>query len=147
MILTKGSSEDIEAIQRIIEERIAWMDSNGLHSWHEVDYLSLYPYTYFQKKAEEGTLYVAIENCETVGAAVILGSDGRWHDDGRALYIHNLVSKLGTAGAGAFIIEETERMAAELGKECIRLHAAVQNALLLSYYRQNDFISKGTFAE
>lgn len=43
MILTKGSSEDIEAIQRIIEERIAWMDSNGLHSWNEVDYLSLYP--------------------------------------------------------------------------------------------------------
>ena len=143
MKLRKGTGKDAEALFSIIRERIEWMDRKKLNSWNNVDYLTLFPLSYFKEQADAGTLFVIDEDGSIIGGAVILESDDRWPEGGSALYVHNLVAREGTAG-GSFVLAEVEQMAKDKGKEYLRLDASSENPPLLSYYKGKGFVPHGS---
>ena len=139
------NADRTEAVEvfRMIEERITWMESCGKRSWNSSDYLSIFPISYFEMMADKGLLHVLVEGDDILAAAVILESDDRWPEGGSALYIHNLVARSDSRGAGRKLIEHTEELARKRGKAEIRLDAATDNASLLSYYHAQGFTDSG----
>ena len=146
MIFRRAEMHEADAVVSIIRERISWMDMMGFDSWNRCGYLSIFPSAYFCSMAAEGKLYV-LSDGEIEGAAVILEEDERWPEGGSALYIHNLVARPSSKGAGRTVIAETERMALRLGKQELRLDASLGNESLQNFYRSLGFTASGTCQE
>lgn len=143
MKLRKADRTEAAEVYRMIEERVEWMERSGKRSWNSSDYLSIFPLPYFERMADEGALHVLCEGSDILAAAVILESDERWPEGGSALYIHNLVSRIGSKGSGRRLIESAEALARKRCKSELRLDAATDNASLLSYYHAEGFIDSG----
>ena len=86
----------------LVLERMKWMDEKGIEQWNVMGYDEVYPLSYYEQKCREGRAF-ALENKDgaILCAAVLLENDSRWSDDVPALYVHNLVSKVGAGDAGA----------------------------------------------
>ena len=100
--LLKALPSDAGQMVRLIRERIEWMNREGISGWNKSDYLSVYPLSFFEEKAEKGELYLLKEGERVLGGAVILEEDPRWEKEETlpALYIHNLVSSADGKVAG-----------------------------------------------
>ena len=86
----------------LVLERMKWMDEKGIEQWNVMGYDEVYPLPYYEQKCSEGRAF-ALENKDgaILCAAVLLENDSRWSDDAPAIYVHNLLSKVGAGNAGA----------------------------------------------
>ncbi|MCC2779695.1 GNAT family N-acetyltransferase [Parabacteroides distasonis] len=146
-VFQKAQPDDVEEIFRIYVERVRWMDANGIRQWNVTGYLERYPIEYYMGQCNLGNLYI-LKNTEDemlAGAVVLYESDERWKDcgDSPAYYIHNLVTNPAVNGAGAFLIDATERLGKEQGKRFIRLDCAVDNPFLNGYYASKGYRDAG----
>lgn len=140
---------EVESVFRLYENRIHWMNQQGIRQWNMTGYLEAYPIDYYIKQQNLGNLYVLTESNGIVGAVVLLQEDSRWPDSEAlpALYIHNLVTDSGIKGAGKRILRESEKMAFSEGKRAIRLDCAVDNAFLNNYYEFLEYKIVGACQE
>ena len=161
---TAAQPAEAEEIFALIDARIRWMDEMGIEQWNKSDYWKCYPRSYYFDAIGERKLYVVKEadcdrscgeegreedgRCGRIAAAVVLrDADGRWPDDGRALYVHNLVTALDAGGAGAALLRFCERLAAERGKEFLRLDCAASNRRLNDYYEEQGYTLRGNVSD
>ena len=70
--------------------------------------------------------------------------DRRWSDDAPAIYVHNLVSKVGAGDAGAEFLRRAGEYALSINKEYLRLDSSENNEPLAKYYENLGFVSAGT---
>ncbi len=147
--LLKALPSDAGQMVRLMRERIEWMNREGISGWNKSDYLSVYPLSFFEEKAEKGELYLLKEGERVLGGAVILEEDPRWEKEETlpALYIHNLVSSADGKGAGKEILDQAQTLAEKMGKKALRLDCARSNEPLLHFYAAAGFIRKGECAD
>ena len=80
-IFRRARLPEAETVYHIIEQRIHWMDENGISGWNKTDYLHFYPLSYFQQQCAAGQLYVLVSDAGQVqGAVILLEEDIRWAD-------------------------------------------------------------------
>ncbi len=127
----------------LVKERIGWMDRVGIRQWNVGNYTQIFPESYYRDMARQAKLYLLRKGEKIVGAAVLLESDDRWDDNRSAYYIHNLVGSVQERGAGEEILRLVEKMAAQSGKEYVRLDCAADNRELNTYYEQKGYILSG----
>lgn len=75
---------------------------------------------------------------------MLLEHDSRWSDDAPALYVHNLVSKVGVGDAGAEFLRRAGEYALSINKEYLRLDSSEDNEPLARYYENLGFVPAGT---
>lgn len=148
-IFCPASASEVEQVFALYGKRIQWMDESGIEQWNVADYLSIYPCSYYAGQQSAGNLYVLRENGRVAGAAVLLQQDERWSgkEEIPAYYVHNLVTALDAKGAGKRILCETEKLALEQGKDCVRLDCDVTNEALNQYYESLGFEKMGRCEE
>lgn len=141
----RAAFDDINAVFTLYEERVKWMDRQGIEQWNVTSYLDAYPIEYYEKERRLGNLYVLTEEHRIVGAVVLLQSDDRWPDRANsfAYYIHNLVTDCAAPGAGKRILEEVEKLAIQQGKQYLRLDCAADNKFLNQYYESQGYVLTG----
>lgn len=138
--LEVAKKEEVGKIFSLYEDRVRWMDRNGIQQWNTDDYLLIYPLEYFGQMQEEGKLYALKDPYGTiVGAVVLTREDSRWDDDAPAIYLHNHVTDPGVRGMGQVIIEQAGEIAAAENIPCLRLDCARDNAFLNVYYESLGF--------
>ena len=145
-IFRRAYLPEAEVVYHLIEQRIHWMDENGISGWNKTDYLHYYPLRYFQQQCAAGQLYVLASDAGQVqGAVILLEEDVRWAEfaPAAAFYVHNLVSALDAHGAGAAILAGTEALAREKGKQFVRLDCAENNAALNRFYEAAGYLPRG----
>ena len=146
-LFVPGTVSDLEAVYALIDARISWMDDVGIQQWNVTNYWECYPKAYYETAAAEGRLYVL--KCEgiVVGAVVLREQDKRWNDHRSAFYIHNLVTAIGTKGAGEAILKACFDLAAARKKSRLRLDCSISNKKLNAYYEKQGFTFAGTCAD
>ena len=143
-----AKKEEIPEILNLYKERVQWMDDNGFHQWNETDYLNTYQASYYEGHLEKGLLFV-LKDKDTdkiAAAAVLLEQDPRWPKDtkGTAYYIHNLVTACETRGAGTQMLKSLEKLAADRGKDYIRLDCTEGHEFLNQYYETKGYEAVGS---
>ena len=139
--------EECAAVLALIEQRIAWMDQNGLHGWNETDYTTYYPLAYYEGIRKDLFVLVDTRSGEVVSAGALFTQDARWPEPAPALYLHNFVSKVGAKGAGTQFLQCAERYARSLGKQALRLDSGANNPGLTAYYEGQGYRPCGTCTE
>ena len=142
-IFELAKKEELPEILNLYKERVQWMDDNGFHQWNETDYLNTYQEPYFQGHLEEELLFVLRDRDtnKIAAAAVLLEKDPRWGKDieGTAYYVHNLVTACETRGAGTQMLKCLEKLAANRGKDYIRLDCTEGHEFLNQYYESRGY--------
>ena len=136
-----AKTEEFNDIFRLYVERVSWMDKKGLKQWNTTSYLETYPLGYYEKHQSLGELYTLKTDGKLCGAVVLLNEDSRWEDrkDSAACYVHNLVTSTDAKGAGVVMLSEIEQLAAEKGKDFVRLDCAVDNEFLNHFYGSSGY--------
>lgn len=143
-----AQEEDLDAVFRLIDGRIRWMEEKGLHQWNETDYWGVYPPAHYRALMQRRELYVLRMGARITAAAALLTEDERWPQDGvRALYVHHLASQAGEKGAGALALDFCEAIARSRKMDYLRLDCAADNERLNRYYAQRGFLPAGDFTE
>lgn len=150
MTFRKARLQDVEAIMRLVQRRIDWMDERGLHQWNETDYFGRYPCAYWERNI--GRFLVGEEQGRVVVALALYTEDVRWTRDGvytgsasgKAYYLHHLVTDPAAKGAGREMMLYVERYALEHGVTLLRLDSAVGNQALEYYYTTLGYAACGT---
>ena len=149
-IFRRARLPETKTVYHLIEQRIHWMDENGISGWNKTRYLDFYPLSYFQQQCSAGQLYVLASDAGQVqGAVILLEKDIRWASfpPAAALYVHNLVSAPDAHGAGAAILASTESLARKRGKQFVRLDCAENNAALNRFYESAGYLPRGRCAD
>lgn len=129
----------------LVLERMKWMDEKEIEQWNVMGYDEVYPLSYYEQKCSEGRAFALEDKDGTIlCAAVLLENDSRWNDDAPALYVHNLVSKVGAGDAGADFLCRAGEYAVGEGKAYLRLDSAEDSAALAKYYESLGFVPTGT---
>ncbi len=147
--LRPATAAEADTVLQLIRDRMAWMDRKGLCHWNSLDYLSIYPASYFAALTEEGTLYVLEESGEITAAAALLEQDARWDAAGQEdyYYVHHLVAKEGCHGAGTALLRCAEELGRQRGKRGIRMDSSSDSAALSRYYEAQGYFALSTFTE
>lgn len=134
---------DVDAIMRLVQQRIDWMDLMGLHQWNETDYFGRYPRSYWESHI--GSFLVGEQDGQVVVAIALYTEDVRWTRDGeytgpltdcpdKAYYLHHLVTDPEAKGVGIEMMHYVEQYAAQQDVGLLRLDSAVGNEQLARYY-------------
>ena len=115
----------------LVLERMKWMDEKGIEQWNVMGYDEVYPLSYYEQKCSEGRAF-ALEDKD--GAIL----------DAPAIYVHNLVSKVGAGDVGAEFLRRAEEYALSINKEYLRLDSSEDNEPLAKYYENLGFVPAGT---
>ena len=109
----------------LVLERMKWMDEKGIEQWNVMGYDEVYPLSYYEQKCSEGRAF-ALENKDgaILCAAVLLEHDSRLSDDAPAIYVHNLVSKVGAGDVGAEFLRRAGEYALSINKKYLRLDSS-----------------------
>lgn len=150
MTFRKARLQDVDAIMRLVQRRIDWMNAVGLHQWNETDYFGRYPRSYWERNVRY--FLVGEEEGRVVVAIALYTEDVRWTRDGHytgvaegnAYYLHHLVTEPAAKGAGREMMLYVERYAAEQGVTLLRLDSAVGNLALEQYYTDLGYTACGT---
>ncbi len=129
----------------LVLERMKWMDEKGIEQWNVMGYDEVYPLSYYEQKCSEGRAFALEDKDGTIlCAAVLLENDSRWSDDAPAIYVHNLVSKVGAGDAGAEFLRRAGEYALSINKKYLRLDSSEDNEPLARYYENLGFVPSGT---
>lgn len=131
----------MEAVFRIIDDRIRWMDRVGIRQWNTTDYWGVYPEAYYRWRAQRGELLVFVHEETVVGVGALLREDPRWEDGMQksAYYLHHFATPLDEKGVGSRMLAQLEQYTRDAGKERLRLDCAVDNAFLNRYYGEKGY--------
>jgi GNAT superfamily N-acetyltransferase len=149
--LRSGGPDDARAVLALFDERIAWLAAHGWTGQWGTDPFSSSPrrVEQAQRWCTEGEVRAA-EHGGAVQAFVVLGDH---HDyvpapDEPELYVQVLVAASGPAarGAGAVLLDDAARIAAERGLARLRVDCYAGNdGRLVGYYRGQGFEPTETF--
>lgn len=145
-IFRKIKEDEVTEMFQMILERMKWMNEKGIKQWNVTNYDEVYPLSYYEKAQQDGEVFV-LYNTETnhiSAAAVLKNQDERWHDDKKAIYLHNFVSRVKEQGTGTLFIEYAQNYAKSIGIDYFRLDSAKDNKSLANYYESQGFLPKGT---
>ncbi len=131
--------EEIPAVLALVQQRIDWMNENGLHGWNRTDYTARYPLAYYEQIQQDLFVLVDTRSGEVVSAGALFMQDDRWPEPAPALYLHNFVSKVGVKGVGTQFLQSAERYARSLGKVYMRLDSSATNPSLTAYYEGQGY--------
>jgi GNAT superfamily N-acetyltransferase len=137
MDIERATADQLDAVMRLFAEARAWQRERGLDVW------SVFDPAIIERDIRGGRVHLAIDAGCVCGAVTLVESDVLvWgDDDGRALYLHRLVSARGRAGAGigALLIgwcrDETRRRS----KQFLRLDTWDGNPGMRAYYERHGF--------
>lgn len=140
-----AKTENLTEIYSLYEQRVQWMDTVGLKQWNVTDYLNAFPLSYYRGLQKSGKLYVLKHNQQIIGALALSDHDDFWPDSdiASAYYVHHLVSDSRYRGAGRLMLEHAEKIAADNGKEYLRLDCAIDNIALNQYYQSMGYVYAG----
>lgn len=127
-----AAESDLPAVFALIDARIRWMQSQGIHLWDT--YREAYPDDYYLAAIAVGRLFTAKLAGRVVAAATLFDHDARWTDGASALYVHNLVSAPDVPGAGQAILAFCEAQAQARNCDFLRLDCSRFNPRLNAYY-------------
>ncbi|MCF2652673.1 GNAT family N-acetyltransferase [Anaeromassilibacillus senegalensis] len=147
MKIQKATPADTDGVLCLIQDRIRWMDEQGLAQWNKFDYLEVFPPAYFLESIEDGNVYVAVEDGKIIGAVVLPETDAFWSDDTPALYIHHLVGARDARGVGRALLDFAECLARSRNIHVLRLDCQSTNSGLNDYYARLGFEPKGFCAD
>ena len=139
--------EDVKVLLEIIQERIDWMDEQGIRQWNCTHYFDCYPRDYFEAGVDQGSFYLLEEQGRTVGVMALYTEDGRWDDDPGYFYLHHLATRQNCPGAGERMLRFAERLGKKQGKKGIRLDCQKENRRLNAYYEAQGYSALGSFVE
>ena len=145
--LRKAGKDEAGDIFELYVKRVEWMGENNIRLWIDTDYLHAYPREFYEQEQAAGNLYV-LEDLSTgsiAAAAVLYEEDENWQDSGKAsaYYVHNLVSSTLFPGAGKMILQEAEKLAAQYGKEWMRLDCGEDSIFLNGWYESMGYLYAG----
>lgn len=141
-VFRQATLTDLDRIQELIDQRIAWMDKVGIKQWNVTKYNERYPRSYYIKNLND--FYVLTDNEKVVCAGTLYKEDDRWNKKGSAYYIHHLVSEIGYKNLGYEFLDHALRKAKEDKMEYLRLDSAIDNEKLKKYYTDYGFKPVGT---
>lgn len=138
----------LDQIYALIDQRIQWMDNNGIRQWNVTDYWGVYPKEHYVEQIHQKHLYVLKRTSDqtVVAVAVLYESDERWagEQDVPAYYVHHFAADSCEKGAGALLLQHLEHIARRDGKAALRLDCADDNPRLNQYYKQKGYVLTGT---
>lgn len=140
-------AEEAARIFELYVSRVAWMDEKGIRQWNVTGYLEAYPEDYYCEACRNGRFFVLEDGSGRLcGAVVLLREDERWDrlPVKQAWYVHNLVTAVGSSGAGKSILREAERLAGTQGMQAVRLDCAEDNEALNAWYEEQGYLPAGT---
>lgn len=140
----RATETEPAAVFALVQQRIDWMNENGLHGWNQTDYTARYPLAYYESICKDLFVLVDTRTNEVVGAGALFSQDNRWPEQAPALYLHNFVSKVGVPGSGTHFLHSAELYARRLGKKALRLDSSATNSRLTSYYEAQGYHPCGT---
>lgn len=143
MKIVKATLSDVDTILALIQERISWMDKKSLYQWNQTEYLDIYPRPYWEKRISEGSLFIAVEGKEILGAIALLEQDDRWNDPQQAIYIHHLVTRPDFSGIGKQLLDFAEKYAERQHICFLRLDSQKGNDSLSRYYKSLGYFQVG----
>ena len=141
---------DEEQIFSLIQDRIQWMDDQGISQWNTVGYWDIFPPSYYRKAIEDHRLYVLKlpETGKIIGAGVLADQDLLWGQDNvSAFYLHNFVADRGVAGTVGVFLSGCEDLARSVGKERFRLDCIKTNLKLNRYYEARGYRAVGSIED
>ena len=97
----RAQPADVDSIIDIIQERIDWMDRQGLYQWNKTHYMQRYPREYFLQRVMAGEFYLALDEQEKpAGIMALLTEDPRWEgsEPKNCYYVHHLAARTGAKG-------------------------------------------------
>ena len=143
--LIPAEPHHMEAVYRIIDDRIRWMDRVGILQWNTTDYWGVYPKEHYLRLARQGDLFVLTQGQRVLGVGALLREDPRWEDGFRvsAYYLHHFATVLDEKGIGATMLTLLEAYTKATGKERLRLDCAVDNGFLNRYYGEKGYTMCG----
>ena len=145
--LRKAKKDEVGDIFSLYVKRVEWMGENNIPLWIETDYLHAYPEGFYREEQQAGSLYVLMETSTggIAAAAVLYEEDENWQDsmDASAFYVHNLVSSTSYPGAGKALVQHSEQLARDVGKEWMRLDCGEDNTFLNGWYESMGYMYAG----
>jgi GNAT superfamily N-acetyltransferase len=141
--VSPAAESDLADVFALIDERIRWMDEQGIVQWNTYDYWTVFPRSHYRAAMEAGRLFVLKEDGRTVASVTLTVEDAHWHDGAAALYIHHLVSATDSHGAGDAMLAFCTEKALTEGCDYLRLDCARHNRQLNDYYETHGFVLVG----
>lgn len=142
-IFTPAAEADLPAVFGLINDRIHWMDEQGIIQWNKSGYWKAWPPEHYRTAVREGRLFVLKDGGRVAGSVTLNTVDPRWDDGANACYIHNLVAALDAHGAGDAILRFCEEKAIAEGRDFLRLDCSHTNPRLNEYYEAHGFVLVG----
>lgn len=134
-------------IFRLIQERIAWMDEQGIDGWNHADYTSIYPLEHYRQILPDLFVLQDMQTGEILCAGALYDTDDRWEAPGSAYYLHHFTSKVGCSQAGTEFLQYAQNYARSQGKAYLRLDSAQGNRQLAAYYQRHGYLPVGTCSD
>lgn len=132
-----AAAADLDAVMQLLGEARDWQRTRGVDVWREFDLARI------AVDISGGLVHVAKERDAVRGAVTLVESDALvWGpDEGRALYLHRLVSSRQAAGrgAGALLIRWARFVAMWRCKKWLRLETWNENRAMRAYYEKQGF--------
>lgn len=150
ILFRKAKPTDVDAIMKLVQMRIDWMNDVGLHQWNETDYFGRYPREYWEANIDR--FLVGEWNGQVVVGIALYTEDIRWTRDGqlerpmsegKAYYLHHLVTDPACANAGVAMMKYVEQYAIANGVGILRLDSAIGNHKLEKYYTALGYFQCG----
>lgn len=132
-----AAAADLDAVIQLLWEARDWQRARGVEVWREFDRAGI------AADISGGLVQVAKEEGAVRGAVTLVESDiPVWGpDEGRALYLHRLVSSRQAPGRGigAMLIRYARFVAAWRCKKWLRLETWNENRAMRDYYEKQGF--------
>ena len=139
--LTVGMAQpcDIDAIMQLYKDRVNWFRWKKQTQWS--NYLINHPKEEFLLYIQKGEYYVLRKEQNIIGGFVLTADSDCWQDDSaNALYLRRAVTKVGYKHLGNCIATEAKKLAAEAGKESLRLECVFSNEALNRLWENMGFV-------
>ena len=140
---------DVDDIIAIIQDRIDWMDREGLYQWNKTHYMQRYPREYFLERIGAGEFYLALDGENPVGVMALLTDDPRWEGEQpkNCYYVHHLAAKVSAKGAGKQMLGFCEELSRREGRSVVRLDCQQGNEKLNAFYEVLGYRYVGPMVE
>ncbi len=137
LILTLANKDELNEIIQLYKERMIWFEKQKINQWK--DYFNANPIEKFISAIANQTYYVLKQKDQIVGAFELSTNNVPWDDEINDLYIHRLVTKLGTHNLGKIIIDICKSIALQQQMDKIRLICRMDNKRLNQIYDSYGF--------
>ena len=144
-----AGAADVPAVIALLRRRVDWMEERDFYQWNRTGYLDRYTEDHFLRLVREGTLFAARDAAGLAGAMALPRRDPRWPngDDGRAFYVHHLVTDPRRPGLGRDLLTWAEGYTGDQGRTFLRLDSQEGSHALGRYYDALGYPAVGTCAD